>query len=224
MTKILKYKKAIVLGGSSGIGREIAKYLKLSCKKVHALSSKDIDTSDMNSVRNFNKKFKKTDILILNSGGPPNIPFEKIDEETWYRYFNQLFLSYCMILKNIKINNCGYIFYISSSVIKEPSESLVISSSLRVAFSSILKSLSKSYSSKNISVINIAPGPFKTRRVKQLIGDHKDLKKYEKLLPTKKIGEPKEIGTFVNFIVKNQMRYLSGSTIYMDGNLSKSFL
>ena len=68
----------------------------------------------------------------------------------------------------------------------------MISSSLRVAFSSILKSLSKSYSSKNISVINIAPGPFKTRRVKQLIGDHKDLKKYEKLLPTKKIGEPKE--------------------------------
>ena len=224
MTKILKFERAVVLGGSRGIGKEISKYLKLSCKKVHALSSQDIDTSDLNSVRNFNKKFKKTDILVLNSGGPPNIPFKKIDEENWYKYFNQLFLGYCMILKNIKINNNGYIFYISSSVIKEPSESLVISSSLRVAFSSILKSLSKSYSGKNISVINIAPGPFKTSRVKQLIGNQKDLQKYEKLLPTKKIGDPKEIGTFVNFIVKNKIRYFSGSTIYMDGNLSKSFL
>jgi len=224
MTKTFNYKQAIVLGGSKGIGKEIAKYLKFSCKKVSALSSKDIDTSDLNSVVNFNKKFKMTDILVLNSGGPPNISFEKINEEDWYKYFNQLFLGYCMILKNIKINNNGYIFYISSSVIKEPSESLMISSSIRVAFSSILKSLSKSYSKKNISVINIAPGPFKTSRVKQLIGNQKDLKKYEKLLPTKKIGNPKEIGTFVNFIVKNKIRYFSGSTIYMDGNLSKSFL
>lgn len=224
MTKIFKYKRAIVLGGSKGIGKEIAKYLKFCCKKVNALSSKDIDTSDLSSVLNFNKKFKMTDVLVLNSGGPPNISFEKINKEDWYKYFNQLFLGYCMILKNIKINNNGYIFYISSSIIKEPSESLLISSSLRLAFSSILKSLSKSYSKKNISVINIAPGPFKTDRIKQLIGNQKSLKKYEKLLPTKKIGNPKEIGTFVNFIVKNKIRYFSGSTIYMDGNLSKSFL
>lgn len=221
MERKSKYKQAIVLGGSSGIGSEIAKYLKFSCKKVHALSSKDIDTSNLDSVRNFNKKFKKTDILILNSGGPPNIPFDKIDEETWYKYFNQLFLSYCLILKNIKINNNGYIFYISSSVIKEPGESLLISSSLRVAFSSILKSLSKSYSLNQISVINIAPGPFKTRRVKELVSD---LKKFEESLPTKKIGNPKEIGVLVNSIVENRLRYLSGSIIYMDGNILKSFI
>ena len=110
MTKTFKYKQAIVLGGSKGIGKEIAKYLKFSCKKVNALSSKDIDTSDLNSVVNFNKKFKMTDILVLNSGGPPNISFEKINEEDWYKYFNQLFLGYCMILKNIKINNNGIYF------------------------------------------------------------------------------------------------------------------
>lgn len=224
MIKASKYKQAIVLGGSSGIGREIANNLKLSCEKISALSSKDVDTSDLSSVRKFNKKFMKTDILILNSGGPPNIAFKKIDEKTWYKYFNQLFLGYCLILKNIKISNNGYIFYISSSVIKEPSNDLLISSSLRIAFSSILKSLSKSYSSKNISIINIAPGPFKTKRVKELIGNDKKIKKYEKQLPTGKIGDPKEIGKFVNFIVKNKIRYLSGSTIYMEGNLLKSFL
>ena len=50
MVNKFKYKKAIVLGGSKGIGKEIARKLKLTCSKVHALSSKDIDTSDLNSV------------------------------------------------------------------------------------------------------------------------------------------------------------------------------
>ena len=125
-----------------------------------------------------------------------------------------------MILKNLKINNNGYIFLISSSIIKEPSESLIMSSSLRLGFSSVLKSLSKTFSSRGISIINIAPGPFKTRRVKDLV---KNLALFEKKLPTKKIGNPAEIGKFVKFILSNKIKYLTGSTIYFDGNTLNSF-
>ena len=130
-------------------------------------------------------------------------------------------MSFFLIIKHIKINKNGYIFYISSSIIKEPGESLVISSSLRSAMSSLLKSYSVLNSKNGISSINIAPGPFKTKRVKELV---KNLKKFEKNLPTKKIGDPKEIGKFVQFVVKNNIKYISGSTIYFDGNLNKSFL
>jgi NAD(P)-dependent dehydrogenase (short-subunit alcohol dehydrogenase family) len=91
----------------------------------------------------------------------------------------------------------------------------LISSSLRIAFNSLLKSLSKEYSKKNISVISIAPGPFKTGRVKELIPN---LKEFEKKLPTKKIGDPQEIAKLVNFIIQNKLKYLTGTTIYMDGN------
>ena len=87
--------------------------------------------------------------------------------------------------------------------------------------SSLLKSYSIDNSKKKISVINIAPGPFKTRRVKDLV---KNLKKFEKNLPTKKIGNPNEIGKFVKFVIKNKIKYLSGSTIYFDGNLNKTFM
>ncbi len=211
--------KILVLGGSKGIGKSIVRETKKNFKNVIFFSSKDIDTSNLNSVKEFNKKYKSADVIILNCGGPPNIPFNKIDENTWYKFFNQLFLGFCMILKNIKIKKNGYIFYISSSIIKEPSDSLIISSSLRLAFSSLLKSLSKKYSKKNISVINLAPGPFKTGRVKALV---KNLKVFEKTLPTKKIGDPKEIGKLVNFIISNKIKYLSGSTIYMDGNTLNS--
>ena len=207
--------KILVLGGSKGIGKSISDLVKKNYKQVKSFSSKDVDTSDLSSVKKFVKNNKSTDVIVLNSGGPPNLKFEKINEKIWYKYFNQLFLGFTLILKNIKINNNGYIFYISSSVIKEPGSSLLISSSLRIAFNSLLKSLSKEYSKKNISVISIAPGPFKTGRVKELIPN---LKEFEKKLPTKKIGDPQEIAKLVNFIIQNKLKYLTGTTIYMDGN------
>ena len=48
--------------------------------------------------------------------------------------------------------------------------------------------------------------------------------KFEKTLPTGKIGNPDEIGKFVSFIVKNKIKYISGSTIYFDGNINKNYL
>lgn len=213
--------KALVLGGSKGLGKEISSQLKILKIKTITCSRKEIDTSSLSSVKEFTKKHKHTDILVLNSGGPPPLDFKKISEENWKKYFNQLFLGYVLLLQKIKIKKNGYIFYISSSIIKEPSEQLIISSSIRAAMSSLLKSLSIDYSKKGVSVINIAPGPFKTSRVRELVSN---LKKFEQTLPTKKIGNPKEIGKFVKFIVKNKIKYISGSTIYFDGNLSKSFL
>lgn len=218
MTRYI-YNKSIILGGSKGIGRSIARHLKGVSKQIISLSSKDIDLSNTISVKNFIKKYKSTDILLLNSGGPPNLKFKDITQEIWIRYFKQLFLGYCEILKKIKIKKNGYIFYVSSSIIKEPSDNLIISSSLRLAFSSVLKSLSKSYAKNNVSVVNIAPGPFKTKRVKELI---KNISVYEKKLPFKKLGDPDEIGKFVKFICKNKIKYISGTTVYFDGNLTKS--
>lgn len=214
-----KYKKSIILGGSKGIGRSVTKALKKTSKKIISLSSKDLDLSNSYSVKQFLKTHNNTDILFLNSGGPPNLKFEEITNDIWIRYFKQLFLSYCEILRKLKINKGGYIFYISSSIIKEPEENLIISSSLRIGFSSVLKSLSKKYAKNNVSIINIAPGPFKTQRVKELI---KNISEYEKKLPLKKLGNPDEIGKFVKFIIDNKIRYITGSTVYFDGGIGKS--
>ena len=216
------YKKtAIIIGGSKGLGQSISKNLNKAKFKVYSCSRKDIDTSNLSSVERFIKKNTSADILVLNSGGPPPKKFNQITINEWKKYFNQLFLSYFYILKNINIKKNGYVFYISSSIIKEPGNSLIISSSLRSAMSSMLKSYSLENLNKNITVINIAPGPFKTRRVKELV---KDFKKFEKSLPTKKIGNPEEIGKFVKFIVEEKIKYISGSTVYFDGNLNKSFI
>ena len=206
--------KAIVLGGSRGIGKAISDSLKSIEIDVFAASKKDIDTSDLNSVRRFLEKNTQTDILVLNTGGPEPKQFSTITEDDWNLYHNQLFLGFVTILQNIKINDGGYIFLISSSVIKEPSAKLIISSAYRAAFAEIFKVLSKEYAEKNISCVNIAPGPINTDRTKELI---ENIKEFEKTLPMKRLGEPEEIGNFVKAIVENKIKYLSGVTINFDG-------
>jgi 3-oxoacyl-[acyl-carrier protein] reductase len=206
--------EAIILGGSRGIGKSISNCLKGIGVNVFAASKKDIDTSNLDSVRKFLEKNTRTDILVLNTGGPAPKPFLTITERDWNLYHNQLFLGFVTILQNIKINDGGYIFLISSSVIKEPSVKLIISSAYRAAFAEVFKVLSKEYAEKNISCVNIAPGPINTNRTHELIDN---IKEFEKTLPMKRLGEPEEIGNFVKAIVENKIKYLSGVTINFDG-------
>ena len=206
--------RAIVLGGSRGIGKAISESLKSIEIDVFAASKKDIDTSDLNSVKKFLEKHNQTDILVLNTGGPAPKQFSTITEDDWKLYHNQLFLGFCIILQNIKINDGGYIFLISSNVIKEPNPKLIISSAYRAAFSEVFKILSKEYAGKNISCINIAPGPINTDRTRELI---ENIEEFKKSLPMKRLGEPEEIGNFVKAIVENKIKYLSGVVINFDG-------
>lgn len=214
-------KKAIILGGSRGIGKAISESLSdIGCQVV-AASSKDIDTSDLASVTRFADYHKSTDILVLNTGGPPKRNFFDITNEDWLKYHNQLFLGFCILLKRLKINRDGYIFLISSHLIKDPDDDLALSFGYRLAFWSVLKSLNKHYAKQNINCINIAPGPIKTERLVSLIDD---MAKFEETLPLKRAGEPREIGNFVAAIVEREIKYLNGTTVIFDGGLSKSIL
>jgi len=206
--------KAIILGGSRGIGKAISDSLKMIGIDVFAASQKDVDTSNLTSVKRFLEVHNETDILILNTGGPEPKPFQSITKDDWNKYHNQLFLGFCIILQNMKINHNGYIFLISSNVIKEPNSKLIISSAYRAAFSEVFKVLSKEYAQNNISCINIAPGPINTDRTQDLI---ENVKEFEKTLPMKRLGEPEEIGKFVKAIIENDIKYLSGVTINFDG-------
>ena len=96
--------KAIILGGSRGIGKAISDSLKLIKIDIFAASQKDIDTSNLDSVKKFIGKNNETDILILNTGGPEPKPFSSITEEDWNKYHNQLFVGFCTILQNINFN------------------------------------------------------------------------------------------------------------------------
>jgi len=205
---------AIVIGGSRGIGKAISDGLKSIGCDVVSTSKKELDTSDLNSVKNFIENNKMTDILVLNTGGPPAKEFASVTEDEWLKYHNQLFLGFCLILQNITINDGGYVFLMSSSVIKEPNPKLVISSAYRSAFTSVFKILSKKFAEREVSCINIAPGPINTDRTRELF---ENVEEYEKTLPMKRLGKPEEIGNFVKSIIENKIKYLSGVVINFDG-------
>ena len=122
-------------------------------------------------------------------------------------------------MQQISINDNGYIFVITSNVIKEPSSKLIISSAYRAAFASVFKILSKEFAKRQISCINIAPGPINTDRTKELIDN---VEEFVDTLPMKRLGNPEEIGNFVKSIIENNIKYLSGTTINFDGANSNS--
>ena len=210
-------KKAIILGASRGIGKAISDSLKKLELDVISASRKDIDTSDLESVNKFADQNNSTDILVLNTGGPPIIEFDKITNEDWIKYHNQLFVGFCTLLQKIKVNDGGYIFVITSNVIKEPNSKLIISSAYRSAFSSVFKILSKEFAKNDVSLINIAPGPINTDRTRELVDD---VVEYANSLPMKRLGEPEEIGNFVSAVIEKEIKYLSGVVINFDGSNS----
>lgn len=217
--------KAIVLAGTRGIGNSVARSLATFCDKVIAPGRDILDTSDLSMVKKFTNDHPVADVLVLNTGGPPAMPFDEISEEHWVKYFNQLFLSFMILLKDIKINDGGYVFLVSSFNIKEPADNLILSNSYRLASWSVLKSLSKRDLNRNISYINIAPGPTNTDRLKELAAkDGKTLHEVAQNLPTKRISDPEEIGKFVKSIVEQRIKAMNGVSINFDMGLSNTIL
>jgi 3-oxoacyl-[acyl-carrier protein] reductase len=213
--------KTIVLAGSKGIGKGIYDKLEEISDEIITTSSSDLDTSNIEQVKKFVKEQKETDILVLNTGGPPAKDFFTITEDEWLKYYNQLFYSFVYILQNLHINDGGYIFLISSQQIKEPKDTMSLSVSYRIAFSSILKLLTKQYASREVSCINIAPGPIGTERLKNLVGD---IEKLEQRLPMGRVGTTEELGLFIKLIVEHNIKYLTGVTINFDGGHSNYVL
>jgi len=213
-------KKAIVIAGSRGVGRSISNRLKKLEFETLDYNSKKLDTSDITQVEKFIKTNKSTDILILNTGGPPAKEFNKITKKEWVKYFNQLFLSFVLILQKIKVKKNGFVFLISSYVIKEPDPMLTISNAYRLALSSILKTYGIDNLSRNITSINLALGPIYTDRLKKL-NKGKTRNEIGKTLPLGRVGDPEEIADIIESFIVKDIKYLNTQTLFIDGGISK---
>jgi 3-oxoacyl-[acyl-carrier protein] reductase len=214
-------KTALVLGSSRGVGAAIAHELRDAGLSAPTISSKEIDTSNAASVAAFAKKHPSTDVLVLNTGGPPKKDFYEITEEDWEKCHQQLFVSFATLLQRVEVRDGGYIFLISSHLVAEPTEKMILSVSYRIASWAMLKALSKRFAERQISCINIALGPILTDRLRNLSSD---LAKLEEGLPLKRAGKPEEVGRFVRSIVEHDIKYLTGVSLNFDGGLSHSLL
>jgi 3-oxoacyl-[acyl-carrier protein] reductase len=214
-------KTALVLGSSRGVGAAIAHELRAAGISAPTISSRQVDTSIAESVAAFAKENPSTDVLVLNTGGPPKKDFFEITAGDWEKYHQQLFVSFATLVQRIEVRNGGYIFLISSHLVAEPSEKMILSETYRIASWSMLKALSKRFAQRQVSCINIALGPILTDRLRNLSSN---LEKLEEGLPLRRAGRPDEVGKFVRSIVEYDIKYLTGVSLNFDGGLASHLL
>lgn len=90
-------------------------------------------------------------------------------------------------------------------------------SSAKAGIEALTKTLSKELSPFGIRTNCIAPGFFDTASTKNALSEQK-LQQLVERIPLKRLGEPKEILSTVNFILENQ--YLNGAIIPLDGGMN----
>lgn len=256
-------RRALVGASSQGIGLAIATELALSGASVTLMARNEdklkelqsslplvaetqqhaylvVDFSDFDSYRNAITLFfenHRIDILVNNTNGPaPGTALEK-NISDYQQAFNQLFqtvvLTTELALPHMMKQGFGRIINVTSSTVKEPSQTLVLSNTMRTALVSWAKTLSVQVAAAGVTVNNVLTGLFETQRLLGLMEreaserniSFEDVKK-ERIarVPVKRLGDPKEYGYLVTFLASDKASYLTGTSIQLDGGVMSSLL
>jgi 3-oxoacyl-[acyl-carrier protein] reductase len=183
------------------------------------------------------KKFGRIDILVNNSGGPKSGTFFDFNDDDWDKAYNDV-LKYVirmnrLVIPFMKQNNWGRIINIASLSVKEPAETLILSNVFRSGVVSMAKTLSRELIKNNITINNICPGAFKTDRAIELmtaasIKQNITIEQFEqnavKNMPLGRYQTPDELGDLVAFLSSELAKGITGTTIQIDGGISKCLL
>jgi len=182
-------------------------------------------------------KFGQVDILVTNAGGPPAGVFENHKWETWERAVNLTLRSVIeltrAVLPGMRSRKWGRIININSIAAKQPVDNLILSNSIRSAVSGFARSLANEVATTGITVNSILAGYTRTDRVEQLAdataakeGIDKDdvLARFEREIPMKRLGEPKELAALAAFLASERAAYITGQSIAVDGGWIKGLL
>jgi len=72
-----------------------------------------------------------------------------------------------------------------------------------------------------ITVNDIAPGAIATPINKRTLGDGELLKQLQAVIPAGRLGEPEEVAAVAVFLASDEAAYVTGSTYYVDGGMSR---
>ncbi len=182
-------------------------------------------------------KFGGIDILFTNAAGPKPAQFLDTTDQDWLNAFETTVMSVVRLSRRcvpiMKQRGGGSIVNIVSISVKQPIQNLVLSNSLRMAVVGLAKTLSNEMAKHNIRVNNVCPSFTKTARAEMLIQDsmkRDGISKDDAIalllsdIPLKRMAEPEEVASLVAFLCSDRARFITGTTIFIDGGTVKSAL
>ena len=176
------------------------------------------------------QRFGRVDIVVNNAGGPPSGTFDTLQEEHWQRALDQNLLSAIRTareaLPHLRRSGGGRIINITSVAVKQPIDGLMLSNAARLGVVGWAKTLSRELAAEGITVNNVCPGNIATQRLISLIEERarQQGRPFEEVIaeeearaPAGFLGEPQDVANLVVFLASDKARYITGTTIQVDG-------
>lgn len=164
-------------------------------------------------------KYKEIYSLINIAGIYPIVPFEEYELNLWNRVLminlTGPFLCTKYVLPFMKKNG-GRIINISSTGAHLGSRDTGYSSS-KAGLLGLTKSLARSLAKYNINVNAIAPGAIDTQMSRQK--SIEELMDYNEKILLKRLGTPNDVSGVISFLLSDDAKYITGSTIDVNGGL-----
>ena len=184
-------RKAIVCGGSSGLGKAIAQALSdegvtvtIVARDAAKLEAAAADIASRSGQRvdhlavNLSDRADRTrlhplcaeaDILVNNSGGPPVGDFRSISHEAWLAALEANMLSAIELinaaLPAMTERRFGRIVNVTSHMVKAPVALLSLSNGARAGLTGYVSGVAREVARHNVTINNLLPGQFETERL-----------------------------------------------------------
>jgi 3-oxoacyl-[acyl-carrier protein] reductase len=237
-------KKALVTGGSGGIGAAICQRLAADGCHVYIHANRGRDTAQALAARIHADGgsaevvvFDVTDsqavadaltpliehqpiqILVNNAGIHDDAVFPGMRAEQWHRVIdvsvNGFFnVTHTLMMPMIR-SRWGRIVNVSSIAALAGNRGQVNYSAAKGALNSATKSLAQEVASRGITVNAVAPGIIDTAMSASAFDTH-DI---TRMVPMKRAGTPHEVADLVGFLASDQAAYITGQIISINGGM-----
>ncbi len=246
-------RRALVGGGAAGIGGGIADALAVegarvalmgrSANRVEAEATRlagipvvvDLAQPDgpADAVARAVAGLGGLDLLLVNSGGPPQGRFDDVDEAAWERAIAGTLQSALRLIRSamphLRESEAPSILVVLSSSVRVPVESLVTSNVLRPGLVGLIKTLSEEIAPVRIN--GIAPGRIDTDRVRDIdqrrahatgLTVDEVARQRQATIPLGRYGDVREIGRVGAFLLSPAASYVTGAIVPVDGGMIRA--
>jgi 3-oxoacyl-[acyl-carrier protein] reductase len=238
-------KRALVTGGSRGIGRDIVLGLAQGGASVAACYNREsddvkrlrgeleaiggasylaqADVSDPASVKTFvgeaAERFGGLDIVINNAGVVSHAMIEDLELEEWHRVIDTNLTAVYLVTQAAlpAMAEGASIVNITSAVAMRgmPGRTHYISS--KAGLIGMTRALCKELGRRGIRVNALAPGIIETDQTSEL--DDAGRARYAGIAALNRLGAPEEIASVALFLASDQASFVSGVTLNVDGGI-----